>query len=278
MAGPLRGGIFDSCMELGIGTIWRAGARLLVAQGESTFVLVDASGAVAGRFESGSFSDEDDLWRWDHGVVADRFYKRTTIERYRGTDQHKEELLLEGLQPTDDPETRGFATAALASDRVARAAAVSRAEREADARIAALGVPLADGDLGVDLARAQAALIRRVRAYGDALAAALLRTLVIVVRERPSPAVIAAYARACLFACFDDAAAAIPLPPAMDIPLEGTGPLAETLAARARELESAADGQERADALNNARAYTQAAHAALVASRLASATTTIHPP
>ncbi len=261
-------------MEIGIGMIWRVGARLLVAQGESTFVLVDASGAVADRFESGSFSDEDDLWLWDHVVVADRFYKRTTIERYGGTDQHREELLLEGLHPADDPETRGLVTAALASDRVARAAAVSRAERAADARIAALGVPLDERDLGVDLARAQTALIRRVRAYDDALAAALLRTLVIVVRARPGPQVIAAYARACLFACFDDGAAAVPLPSVVDVPSAGTGPLADALAARARDLEAAADGQERADALHNARAYSQAAHAALVASRLASTTTT----
>lgn len=257
-------------MEIGI--IWHTGARLLVAQGESTFVLVDASGAVADRFESGSFSDEDDLWRWEHVVVDDRFYKRTTIERYSGTDQRKEELLLEGLHPADDPETRGFVTAALASDRVARAAAVSRAERAADARVAALGVPLDDHELGVDLARAQTALIGRVRTYDDALSAALLRTLVLVVRARPSPAVIAAYARACLFACFDHRADAVPLPSDVDlaVPLEGTGPLADALAARARDLEAAADGQERADALHNARAYSQAAHAILVASRLAS--------
>jgi len=63
--------------------IWRAGTRLLVAHHEA-FALVDPAGSVISWYGSRSYSDEDDLWIWDHHVGGDRLLLRARRARGRG--------------------------------------------------------------------------------------------------------------------------------------------------------------------------------------------------
>lgn len=242
--------------------LWRVGTRWLLRTEErsaAVYLLVDESGVV-GRFADGSSSDEDDLWQWQHRVVDGALHKRTTMERYSssrtsGFDKDEDEVVLDGLSgPVDD-------TAALALVVRAIAAHDARADSAADARVAATGASLDARDLPPHLARAHAALVHRVRSYDDPLASTLLRTLVDVARARASTAVCTAYARACLLACFEND---VPALLAVDAPARGD--LAASLAACARELDAAADGQEMADAMNNARVYRTAAAALRAAS------------
>lgn len=240
---------------------WRTGADVLVELGASTFVMLDASGGVLGRFSRNSFSSEDDLWTIEFEVVANRLLERTTIDGRHGTEQ-REEVVRDELHRAHDDAARVFVDHALARDRLARLEAAARTEREADARVVALGAPIDDALLAPDEARAQAALIQRVRAYDDTLAADLLRTMIALVTGGASGAphaVRVLYARACLIAAF---AAPATEPADHHARLDAgnlDGALAVEIARRAAELDARGDGQELADAMNNARAYWVAA-------------------
>ena len=243
--------------------IWRIGERFLVERGPA-FALVESNGSVAQWFEPREYSDEDDLWRWTHVVVGDRFYERTTIERFGRETACDDRLVLGGLVGADDRETRAFIAAALRADRVLRDEARLGADREGEARVKAIVGALDDRGLCGELARARDALAERVRAYDDRLAAALLGTLEAVARARPGAAVITAYARGCLLACFDSR-----VPELHDGEIAPLPELASEMAERTRELQDAAESQEYVDALANARAYRRAAEAVGEAARLA---------
>ena len=232
--------------------IWRAGPVLLVSR-DASFSVIDSTGTVTESFASRTYSDEDDLWRWDHVVVGDRFLKRTTVET-RGESRHEDELVLDGLVRVDDPATSALVAAALANNRVAREAARCSAEREAAARLAAIPGAREDHGLGEELARAQTALADRVRWYADPVATALLHTLVEVARARPDPSVITAFARGCLHACFMRDV------PSHTLAMSAHDPkLGQEIGRRAAELDREAEGCETGDALGNARAYRTAA-------------------
>ncbi len=232
--------------------IWRTGPVLLVAI-DASFAIIDSAGMVTASFEQRTHSDEDDLWRWNHVVVGDQFLQRTTVET-RGDSRHKDEVVLDGLVPVHDPTTLALVAAALASDRVAREAARARADREAAARIAAIPGAREGYGLGEEIARAQAALVDRVRWYADPVATALLRTLVAVARARPDPSVLTAYARGCLHACF------MRNIPSHTIAMSAHDPaLAKEIGHRAAELDREAEHCEAGDAPGNARAYRTAA-------------------
>ncbi|MBA3392524.1 MAG: hypothetical protein H0T89_07770 [Deltaproteobacteria bacterium] len=239
--------------------IWRIGTRWLVACGES-FVLVEPDGAVSRHFDPRIASDEDDLWRWGHVVVGDALYERTTVERYMAITRQEDELVLAGLVRDDDPATRAFVATVLGDDLVIQEETRLHAARVADARVAAIAGARDDHRLGADIARAQAALVDRVRWYGDRIAAGLLQTLVNLARARPGPGVATAYARACLLACFAHDA---PAAPATVEPLSAE--LAAELVARARELDDEAETQDNVDARATAAAY----HGAAIAMRAA---------
>jgi hypothetical protein len=247
--------------------IWRAGTCLLTADGDA-FALVDASGAVVRWYGSRSYSDEDDLWTWDHCVDGDRFYRRTSIEHAGQPVRCDRELVLDGLVPADEAATRAVVAAALAADAAMRHEARLREDHAAEARVAAIAGARDAHDHGDEFERARHALIARVRAYDDGLAAALLRTLIALAGAPAAPAALAAYARGCRHACFDrgipdDAVAAPSVGDAAPAPL-----LAEQVAALARTLERAADDQEAVDARHNASAYRRAAERIAQAAQL----------
>lgn len=235
--------------------IWRIGTRWLVALGE-TYVLVEPDGAVSRHFEPRVASDEDDLWRWEHVVIGDAFYERTTVARYMAITRQEDELVLSGLVRDDDPATRAFVATVLGDDLVVQEEARLHAARVADARVDAIAGATDEHGLGADIARAQAALVDRVRWYGDRHAAALLQTLANLAHARPGPGVATAYARGCLLACF---AHDVPTLPATIEPLPAE--LAVELHARARELDDEAETQDNVDARANAAAYYGAANA-----------------
>ncbi|MDP1829400.1 MAG: hypothetical protein Q8L48_39405 [Archangium sp.] len=244
--------------------LWRAGEQVLVQQGQA-FVLLDPDGTLAGRFEPRTSSDEDDLWCTDHRVEGDRLVERTIIQRYGGEDRlYEEKVAVAGLRAVDDAETRRFTEAALGADAAAQQAAQREREREADARVTAIDGALGELGLGPDAARAQRELAGRVRRWNDQRAASLLRTLVLLSRARPGPAVIAAFTRACLLACFLDDVPALPAGG-----VQSPNPaLRAAVSAHADALEGDAEGQELADAPRNASAFRRAAEALRVAAKL----------
>lgn len=243
--------------------IWRAGEQLLVQRGEA-FFLLDPDGAVAGRFEPRTSSDEDDLWCTTHRVEGDRLVERTIIQRYGGEDRlYEEKVVVTALRADDDEQTRRFADAALEADAAAQLAAQREKERVAEARVEAIDGALGELGLGPHAARAQRALGERVRRWNDVRAASLLRTLVLLSRARPGAAVTAAFARACLLACFVDEVPALPA----DGVHSPNPTLLAALEAHAQALDADAEGQEWADAPRNATAFRRAAEALRVAAK-----------
>ena len=147
--------------------IWRSGEQVLVQRGES-FFLLGPDGAVAGRFEPRTYSDEDELWLTLHRVQGDRLLERTVIQRYGGEDRlHEEKVVVNALRAVDDEETRRFADAALEADAAAQLAAQHEKDRIAEARVEAIDGALGVLGLGPDAARAQRALCARVRRWND---------------------------------------------------------------------------------------------------------------
>lgn len=232
--------------------IWRAGSLLLISR-DAWFVIMDGTGAVTASFESRTYSDEEDLWRWHYVVAGDQFLKRTTVET-NGESRYEDEVVLDGLVRVDDPATSAFVATALAKARVARDRARASADRDANARLAAIPGARDDYGLGAELARAQTALVDRVRWYADPVAAKLLRSLVAVARARPNASVVLAYVRGCMHACFMHGV------PSHTVAISAPDPaLAAEIGGRAAELDREAEQCEASDALGNARAYRAAA-------------------
>lgn len=244
--------------------IWRSAEQVLVQRGEA-FFLLGPDGAVAGRFEPRTSSDEDDLWCTLHHVEGDRLVERTIIQRYGGEDRlYEEKVVVTALRAVEDEQTRRFADAALGADAAAQLAAQHEKDRVAEARVEAIDGALGDLGLGPDAARAQRALGARVRRWNDGRAASLLRTLVSISRARPAAAVTAAFTRACLLACFEDD---VPGLPARGVHSPNPA-LCAAISAHAAALEADAEGQEWADAHRNATAFRRAAEALRVAEGL----------
>lgn len=241
--------------------VWRSGDRLL-ARRDDAFALIQPGGTAATWFTPRSFSDEDDLWVTTFVVVGDELVERTVIERYGVERLHGERVVVMGLRSVDDAEShRLAATAFHAADAHDQVLA-----READARVTAIPGSLDELGLGADAARAQRLLCKRIRDWNDPRAATLLRTLLDLARARPAPAVIAAYARGCLCACFEVEVPELRAAPATQPPPSSA--LAREIEAHAAELECAADGQEAVDAMRNAAALWSAAKALRVAATL----------
>ncbi|MBA3458734.1 MAG: hypothetical protein H0T46_02150 [Deltaproteobacteria bacterium] len=246
--------------------LWRSGERIIVVQRGDALLVIDGD-AVTRRLEPRTASDEDDLWRWEYLVLDSHLVERITIERgSQDARVHEQHTVVAELRAVDDAQTQQIVEAAMATDAVARAEHARSRELEGDARVAA--IPHADDDLGAgaDAERAQRALIERIHRWDDRRAAGLLRTLIELTRARVDPAVIAAYARGCLFACF-----AVESPePVGAVPTVPNRPLAGAIEVHAAELEADAAGQEQADALRNAAALSRAATALRLAAALLS--------
>jgi hypothetical protein len=248
--------------------IWRAGTQLIAVDGD-TYARIDASGGLVERYyRLLRSSDKEDLFTTEIEVKGDVLCERTThlCCGAEWTETVSEAILLDGLKPADDARTVAIVAAALTSDAATRAEEAERREREADARIAAIDGATAQHGLGADFEDAQKWLVHRIRAYEDQRSAALLRTLVAIAGARPPAPVIQAYVRGCLLAAF---APGEPPPPLPDGEPTDAGPLAEELAARARELDVEAGFQGWADASETARRLREAARAVAQAARLA---------
>lgn len=252
--------------------LWRTRDGYLAEHGRD-FVLVSSDGLVVRWFGSRDYSDEDDLWHWQPGVVGNALYERTTVERGPIVTEREAELLLDDLVEIDDHDLTTLIERAIATDRDTRAEESLRAARAGDARVAAIVGDLRDDGLRPELVRAKAALAVRVRAYDDSIAARLLSTMVLVARARPGSAVEVAYARGCLAACFEHAPSEGKDEPARPLVQEARAALAAELEMRAAELEQKAEWNEYIDASRTADAYFRAAVAIRAAARVAAGIT-----
>lgn len=247
-------------------TVWRTRAGYLAGYG-GDFVVVSPDGLLVRWLGSRAYSDEDNLWHWQHLVIGNDLYERTTVQRGPVVTKSEDQLVLDGLVAIEDRHVTELVEKALATDRDAREQETLRVERAGDARVAAIVGDIRDDALGPELARARDALAARVRAYDDAVAARLLVTLVLVARVRPGPGVESAYARGCLAACFQPVADERDGGPAGTPPQEPQAALSAELALRAAELEQEAEYNEYIDASRTATAYFRAAAAVCEAAR-----------
>ena len=238
---------------------WRAGDRVVVQRGEA-YLLLDAKGAVLERFAPRTFSDEDDLWITEQLFVGDRLIERSTVE-HRGVPHVRDEkVIAEGLVAIEDP----FVDAAIGADDAAQVKARQERARIAELRVTAIEGALDDFGLGKDFARAQAALLHRVRVWDDKRAAGLIRTLVVLARARPSEAVVVAFTRGCLLAAFEYGA---PKLIAEQSPTPNPE-LAARLEAHAKSIDADSVHQSEIDARHNAISLGGAAVALAAAAKM----------
>jgi hypothetical protein len=237
--------------------VWRAGDRLVAKLGDRV-VLIDPSGEIVRTWYETCGAVDEDVSTTTLEVASGTLYERSLFE-HRGATYHKEEReerLLEGLVEANDVQTMSSVVLALGRQEKAKA-------NGAAARIAAIPGAAEAYGLGPDFSRAQAMLVRRVHDHGGQLEEALLRTLVALARDRPETPIAIAYARGCLFACFEkDVPALVHAPPRQ---LR----IASEVAARAKELRVAADVAESFDSHGQSNAYSNAADAIEHAAKLA---------
>jgi hypothetical protein len=244
--------------------IWRIGTQFLVQRETRTgsvFALVEATGHVARTFEPRTSSLEDELYRTYFSVADNELREHTAVERMGGPPRISFQTVFAGLVADTSPEAAHFVATALGDDAVVQEEQRIGVLRDAEARIVAIHGALADLGRGEHVARAQAALRRRVEQWADPRAGALLATLVALARDSPHHA-LAAFANGCLHACFE-----------RDVPSLVDGPivahaLGARCAAHARELAQAAEGQTWVDAHANAAAFHRAAEAIAIAAEL----------
>jgi hypothetical protein len=240
--------------------IWRTGTQYLVERGGS-FCLVDSTGAVVRTYEDAQSSVEDILYITEYHVKGEELHEQTTIEHWGREDRFEDKIRLAELVVDADPETLRYILTVFGDASVRREERRIADEKAADARIAAIDGARDDFVLGADFARAQSMLRQRIYDYDDTLAASLLHTLVALARAKVHAPALAMYVRGCLFACFANAPDAVEGEPV-------ASPLGPQVNERARELEQVADGQELADAMQNAAAYWRAAEAVRAAAKL----------
>jgi hypothetical protein len=223
------------------------------------YATVDSAGVVRERFRVSVWSLDDDLGVSAHAVIGGDLRNLTVVVSCHGRVRRDEQSVVSGLQELSDTT---FVREAVARHERAENEAVDRSRRESDARVAAVRDALEDFGLGDPFRRAQGALLQRIRAYGDELAVDLLRTLAdfgrlhrSLGREPAFEAALDAYVTACRLAAFDPAPAARPFSGSgIAVPAMG-----EALSGLERRLLEAAEGQEIADAGNNAIQYRNAA-------------------
>jgi len=220
------------------------------------FAAIDPGGSVRERFRVAVWSLEDDLGASTHAVIDGELRNLTVVVSSSGRVRREEKAVVSGLQDLSDT---AFVQEALARHR--------EAERKArEVRVAAIPGALEDFNLGESFRRAQVLLLERVKSYGDDLSSNLLRTLAMFGRlhrsfgnEPAFSASLDAYVTACRLAAFDTVTPPTTFWPG-GILARALNELQDSLPGLQRDLEAAAEGQERADARLNAIAYRAAAH------------------
>ncbi len=221
------------------------------------YAHIDPQGKIIREFNVGVWSIEDELSLQAYAVIAGEF-RELTLRTFYGREyreSREEKTLLTGLRDVDDHETLAFLEKALAAEKQQVDDHAARLRREGEARVAAIPGATQDPGLGADYLRAQEALRDRVRSYGDALYIELLRTL----GRFRGGAALDAYVAACRHAAFDPIVGRAKKSPASPGAPPGVRELKETLGVLQRRLLEQAEGQEQADAMQNAAAYRKAA-------------------
>lgn len=103
-----------------VDAVWRTATHLLVRLGLGHFVVLDATGAIVERYDSGS--DSVGLYYTSYYVVGDQLLTTFSIPEASDTGEYDPSVVLDGLVPAADADTRRFVEAALGdADRVERA-------------------------------------------------------------------------------------------------------------------------------------------------------------
>jgi hypothetical protein len=222
------------------------------------YVKLDAQGKLCGEFRVSTWSIDDELSVSACAVLAGELREHTVRTFYSDSrpDLHDEKAILTGLRDVEDPKTLAFLEKALAAEQQQTDDHAARLLREGEARVAAIPGATEDPGFGADYLRAQEVLRDRVRSYGEPLYRDLLQTLG---RFESGPA-LDAYVAACRHAAFDptvDRGKERKTQPAAT--KRNPADLHQALGALQRRLLDQADGQELADAMQNAAAYRRAA-------------------
>lgn len=90
--------------------IWRVGADLLVRLAFGHFVVIDPTGAIVRRYDSGS--EPDGLYYTSYYVVRDRLLTTFSIPEASDTGEYDPDVVLDGLVLAEDADTRRFVEAA----------------------------------------------------------------------------------------------------------------------------------------------------------------------
>jgi hypothetical protein len=225
------------------------------------YVKIDAQGKACGEFNVSSWSIDDELSVQAYAVIAGELRERTERTFYGSRDQEssEEKTGLTGLRDVDDRKTLAFLEKALAAEQLRVDDHSARLRREGEARVAAIPGATEDPGFGADYLRAQEVLRDRVRSYDEALYVDLLRTLGLLGN---GPA-LDAYIAACRHAAFDPTVNRKKKRPKESATSQrntaAPRKLKETLATLQRQLLEQAEGQDQADAPQNAAAYRKAA-------------------
>lgn len=236
------------------------------------YVQFDASSALVREYPVGVYSIEEELTVTAFAVLGAEF-RELTVRTFHGTRYRvtrDERLVLAGLREVTDPKTLEQVSRALENVRKRQRERAADETRQGEARVASIPGSMDDPGLGKDYLRAQDLLRDRVRAYGNSRDSQLLEILGrfgalarALGNPLPRPLDLATrhYIEACRHAAFDsgvkptaDARLDVASPPSQQI-IE----LRERLRVLSKGLSEDAEGQELADALNNAACFRRAA-------------------
>jgi hypothetical protein len=222
------------------------------------YVQLDAQGKVTKEFKVSTWCIDDESSVSAYAVIEGELRERTLRTFYSDSrpDLETETAVLTGLSEIEDLKTLAILEKALATEKQQIDDHAARLRREGEERVAAIPGSTTDPGLGADYLRAQKVLRDRVRSYDEALYIELLRTLG---RFGSGPA-LDLYVAACRHAAFD--------PTVNRKKKRTTKPVAtrrhsaelrKALGALQRQLLDEAEGQDQADAPQNAAAYRKAA-------------------
>lgn len=91
--------------------VWRVGANLLVRRALGHFVVIDPTGAIVERYDSGS--ESDGLYYTSYYVVGDQLLTTFSIPEASDTGEYDPSVELDGLVLATDADARRFVEKAL---------------------------------------------------------------------------------------------------------------------------------------------------------------------
>lgn len=243
--GPSRTAVVDSLSEELPDGPWRD---------LRDFVRLDAQGKVERDYAVGVWSIDEELSMTAFGVAGGEF-RELTLRTFHGSPYRvskEETVVLTGLREVAEDETLRFLAAALAEEQRRR----DDFQREREARVAAIPGATTDPGFGPEYLRAQKLLRSRATAYGQERDRQLLETLG---RFPGRSEALDLFVEGCRHAAFDPTVKASPRRPPARGAVDGPESLGRTLEELQRLLLADAEGQDHADAMQNASAFRRAA-------------------